>query len=113
VLTGQGRLLRVFVGESDKHEGLPLYEWIVRKAKENGLSGATVIRGIQGFGSHSRIHAAKILDLSVELPLIVEIVGQPEEIERFMPLVDSAVTEGLVTVSPVEIRLNRSKNTQS
>ena len=68
-LPKNGKLLRIFIGESDKHEGLPLYEWIVRQARENGLAGATVLRGLEGYGAHSRLHKAKILRLASDLPL--------------------------------------------
>ncbi len=96
-----GYLLRVFVGESDKHEGKPLYEWLVLKAREAGLAGATVLRGIEGFGAHSRLHTAKILRLSEDLPIVVEIVDSRERIEAFMPTVDHAITEGLATLERV------------
>jgi PII-like signaling protein len=72
VLPEEGSLLRIFIGESDKSEGMPLYEWIVRKAREQGLVGATVLRGLEGFGAHSRVHTAKILRLSTDLPIIIE-----------------------------------------
>jgi PII-like signaling protein len=103
-----GYLLRIFVGESDKHEGKPLYEWLVLKAREAGLAGATVLRGIEGFGAHSRLHTAKILRLSEDLPIIVEIVDSLEKIERFMPIVDHAISEGLATLERVSIRFYRS-----
>ncbi len=108
ILPEKGHLLRIFIGESDKHEGLPLYEWIVRKARENGLAGSTVIRGLEGFGAHSRIHTTKILRLSEDLPIIVEIVDTLEKIENFMPIVDNAITEGLATIEKVDIRFYRS-----
>jgi len=108
ILPEKGHLLRIFIGESDKHEGLPLYEWIVRKARENGLAGSTVIRGHEGFGAHSRIHTTKILRLSEDLPIIVEIVDTLEKIENFMPIVDNAITEGLATIEKVDIRFYRS-----
>lgn len=103
-----GKLLRVFLGESDRHEGKPLYEWIVRRAKEEGLAGATVLRGLLGFGAHSRIHTAKILRLSSDLPIVVEIVDTAENIESFLPLIDLAIKDGLATVESVEIRFDRS-----
>jgi len=104
----EGYLLRIFVGESDKHEGKPLYEWLVLKARETGLAGATVLRGIEGFGAHSRLHTAKILRLSEDLPIVVEIVDSLEKIEAFMPVVDRAVGEGLATLERVRIRFYRS-----
>jgi PII-like signaling protein len=103
-----GYLLRVFVGEGDKHEGKLLYEWLVLKAREAGLAGATVLRGIEGFGAHSRLHTAKILRLSEDLPIVIEIVDSLEKIEAFMPVVDQAVGEGLATLERVKIRFYRS-----
>ena len=108
ILPRDGRLLRIFIGESDRHEGVPLYEWIVRKAREQGLAGATVVRGLEGFGAHSRLHTAKILRLSADLPIVVEIVDTPEKIDAFMAIVDGAVREGLATLENVEIRFYRS-----
>jgi uncharacterized protein len=108
MLPRQGHLLRLFLGESDRHEGLPLYEWIVRKAREQGLAGATVLRGIEGFGAHSRLHTAKILRLSLDLPIIVEIVDTIDKIEAFLPVIDGAVKDGLATLEKVEIRFYRS-----
>jgi PII-like signaling protein len=107
-LPKDGKLLRIFIGEDDKHEGSPLYEWIVRKARENGLAGATVLRGLEGYGAHSRLHTAKILRLSSELPIVIEIVDTEEKIESFLPLIDDAVGEGLATVEKVEVRFYRS-----
>lgn len=103
-----GCLLRVFIGESDKHEGRPLYEWLVLQAREAGLAGATVLRGIEGFGAHSRLHTARILRLSEDLPIVVEIVDAREKIEAFMPLVDQAIEEGLATLERVQVRFYRS-----
>ncbi len=103
-----GCLLRIFIGESDKVDGKPLYEWIVLKAREQGLAGATVIRGIEGFGRASRIHTAKILRLSDDLPIVVELVDAPEKIEAFIEIVDPHIDGGLVTVEHVQVRLYRS-----
>jgi PII-like signaling protein len=103
-----GYLLRIFIGESDKHDGKPLYEWLVLEAREAGLAGATVLRGIEGFGAHSRLHTAKILRLSEDLPIVVEIVDGREKIEAFLPVVDGAIEEGLVTLEPVQVRFYRS-----
>ena len=108
VLPEEGKLLRIFVGESDKHEGLPLYAWIVRKAREEGLAGATVLRGLEGFGAHSRLHTARILRLSEDLPIVIEIVDTEEKIENFLPIVDAVIPEGLATVEKVQVRLYRS-----
>ena len=109
ILPKDGKLLRIFIGESDKREGQPLYEWIVRKARENGLAGATVLRGLEGYGAHSRLHTAKILLLSSDLPIVVEIVDSEEKIEAFLPLIDEAVSEGMATVEKVEVRFYRSR----
>src|SRR5581483_7799456 len=108
VLPKEGCLLRVFIGESDKHEGRPLYEWLVQRAREHGLAGATVLRGIEGFGAHSRVHTAKILQLSTDLPIVVDIVDSREKIETFWPVVDGTISEGLATLARVEIRFYRS-----
>jgi len=108
MLPKDGKLLRIFVGENDKHEGTPLYEWIVLKAREQGLAGATVLRGLLGFGAHSRLHTAKILRLSSDLPIIIEIVDTEEKIESFLPHIDDVIPEGLATLEKVEIRLYRS-----
>jgi len=109
MLPKDGKLLRLFIGENDKHEGLPLYEWIVRRAREHGLAGATVLRGLEGFGAHSRLHTAKILRLSSDLPIVVEIVDAESKIESFLPVIDGAVHEGLATLEKVEVRFYRSR----
>lgn len=108
ILPEQGHLLRIFIGESDHHEGMPLYEWIVRKAREHELAGATVLRGLEGFGANSRLHTHKILRLSADLPIVVEIVDTIEKIEGFLPVVDGAIREGLATIEKVQIRFYRS-----
>jgi PII-like signaling protein len=107
-LPEEGALLRIFLGENDRQEGHPLYEWIVKKAREQGLAGATVLRGIMGFGAHSRMHTAKILRLSEDLPIIVEIVDTREKIEAFLPTIDHAIGEGLATVERVNVRFYRA-----
>ena len=101
----EGKLLRIFVSETDRHGGMPLYEWIVAKAHEGGLAGATVLRGLEGFGAHSEMHKARILRISQELPVVVEIVDTADKIEGFIPLLDDAMKEGLITVENVQIRL--------
>jgi uncharacterized protein len=98
-----GYLLRIFVGESDKHGHHTLYEAIVLKAREMGLAGATVTRGVMGFGKHSIIHTAKILRLSEDLPMIVEIADSLENIERFLPTLDEMIKDGLVTLDKVRV----------
>ncbi|RMF71551.1 MAG: DUF190 domain-containing protein [Planctomycetota bacterium] len=99
----EGCLLRIFIGESDKHHGAPLYEAIVRRARELHLAGATVLRGPMGFGAHSRMHTAKILRLSEDLPIVIEIVDSQEKIDELMPFIDEAVQEGLVTMEKVRV----------
>ncbi|HDQ44197.1 MAG TPA: DUF190 domain-containing protein [bacterium] len=111
ILPKKGQLLRIYIGESDRYEGKPLYEWIVRKARETGLAGATVLRGMEGFGACSRIHHAQILRLSEDLPILVEIVDTRRKIEAFLPVIDGAVEEGLATVESVDIRFYRSGKT--
>lgn len=110
-LPDEGKLLRIFIGESDRHDNMPLFEWIVRKAREEGIAGATVLRGLEGYGAHSRLHTAKILRLSSDLPVIIEIVDSEEKIEAFLPLVDDAIGEGLATVEKVQVRFYRAGNT--
>jgi len=104
-----GYLLRVFVGENDKHGHIPLYEAVVLKARESGLAGATVLRGLMGFGRHSVLHTAKILRLSEDLPMIVEIVDSLEKIEAFLPLLDRMIRDGLVTLERVRVIHYRSE----
>jgi uncharacterized protein len=102
-LEGDGQLLRVFIGESDRWHGAPLYEAIVLKAREMGMAGATVLRGVMGFGADSRLHTAKVLRLSDDLPMVVEIADKPERIEAFLPELDGMVTEGMITLEKVHI----------
>ncbi len=114
-LPEEAKLLRVFVGEGDKHDGKLLYQLIVEKAREQGLAGATVYRGILGFGANSRIHSDKILRLSEDLPVVVEIVDSEQKIEAFLPWLDEVIAEGLITLEKAQIiayRHNRKKNRQ-
>ena len=111
-LPPEGQLLRIFLGESDRHDGKPLYEWIVLQAKTFGLAGATVLRGLMGFGANSRIHTSKIMRLSLDLPIIVEIVDTQEKIQAFLSSIESVVTEGLVTLEKAEVRIYRSKKSK-
>jgi PII-like signaling protein len=99
----EGYLLRIFIGESDRHGHQPLYESIVLQAREAGLAGATVLRGLMGFGKHSILHTAKILRLSEDLPMIIEIVDSLEKIEMFLPALDELIKDGLVTVEKVRV----------
>jgi PII-like signaling protein len=109
MLPTEGKLLRIFIGESDRWQGAPLHEALVLEAKRRGLAGATVLRGFMGFGANSRLHTAKILRLSEDLPIVVEIVDAADKIEAFLPELDRMVTEGLVTVERVGILLYRGK----
>jgi uncharacterized protein len=101
-------LLRIFIGESDRWEHKPLYEAIVLKARELHLAGATVLRGPMGFGKASRLHTAKILRLSMDLPLVIEIVDAEEKINAFLPVLDAMVGGGLVTLEKVKVLHYRS-----
>jgi len=106
-LPPEAELLRIFIGEGDKHAGRPLYEVIVHEARRLGLAGATVLRGTLGFGATSRIHTAKILRLSEDLPMVVEIVDKPERIAQFLPELDKIMGEGLVTLEKVRVIVYR------
>ncbi len=109
MLPEDGCLLRVFIGESDRFEGRPLHEWIVLKARQEGLAGATVLRGMMGFGPSSRIYTTKILRLSEDLPIVIEIVDTREKIESFLEIIDSVIGEGLVTLEKARIHLYRGR----
>ena len=112
-LPHEGSLLRIFIGESDRRQGQPLYEWIVRKARENHLAGATVIRGMMGFGAHSRMHTFKIERLSEDLPIIIEIVDVREKLEQFLQMIDSEIVEGLATLEKAHVHFYRSGRMQT
>lgn len=96
-------LLRIFLGESDRYEHRPLYEAIVLKARELHMGGATVLRGPMGFGPSSRLHTAKILRLSEDLPMVVEIVDSQEKIDAFLPVLDAMMGSGLITIEKVTV----------
>ena len=98
-----GKRLRVYLGEADRWHHQPLYEAIVLKARELGLAGATVLRGPMGFGASSRLHTAKILQLSMDLPVVIELVDSEENIQKLIPHLDTMVTEGLVTLDDVQV----------
>ncbi|MBN2107311.1 MAG: DUF190 domain-containing protein [Deltaproteobacteria bacterium] len=102
-LPEEGMLLRIFVGESDTHKGKPLYEQIVLKARELNLAGATVTRGVMGFGADSRMHTAKILRLSDDLPMVIELVDTEEKLNTLLPFLDETVEEGLITLEKVRV----------
>jgi uncharacterized protein len=106
-----GYLLRIFIGESDHWHHQPLYEAIVLKARELHMAGATVLRGPMGFGANSRVHTSKILRLSEDLPLIIEIIDSKEKIDELLPHIDEMVKEGLVTLEPVKVLHYRHNHT--
>ena len=110
-LEGKGKLLRIFIGESDTWHGKPLYQAIIERARERDLAGATVIRGIEGFGAESHLHTARILRLSEDLPILIEIVDTEQKVSEFLPSVDEMVTEGLLTMETVEVVAYRAKGT--
>lgn len=105
----QGKILRIFIGESDRWHHQPLYEAIVMKARELGLAGATVLRGTMGFGASSRVHTAKILRLSGDLPIVIEIVDTEEKINLLLPLLEEMVLDGLVTLEEVRVVKYRAR----
>jgi len=102
-LEGEGKLLRIFIGESDTWHGKPLYEAIVQVARSEGLAGATVLRGIEGFGADSRLHTSRILRLSEDLPVVIEIVDTAEKVESVLPKLDEMVGEGMLTIERVHV----------
>jgi PII-like signaling protein len=104
----EGQLLRIFVGESDRWHGKPLFEAVVQEARHQGLAGATVFRGFEGFGAHSRIHTSRILRLSEDLPILIEIVDAEDKIQAFLPVLDGMVQEGLVTVEKATVIFYRA-----
>jgi uncharacterized protein len=107
-LEGEGKLLRLFIGESDTWHGKPLYQAIVERVRKEGLAGATVIRGIEGFGADSHLHTSRILRLSEDLPVVIEIVDTPERIDRVVPILDEMVGEGMLTLERVQVVSYRS-----
>jgi hypothetical protein len=109
-LPSESLLLRIFIGETDKYEGRPLYKAIVEKARQRGMAGATVMRGILGFGANSRIHTSQILRLSEDLPLVIEIVDSEERINAFLPELDTMISEGLVTLEKARVITYRHNN---
>lgn len=108
-LPEEGYLLRIFIGESDKYAGKPLYEWLVLQARDRGLAGATVLRGMMGFGANTRvIQTFKIERLSEDLPIIVEIVDTKENLETFIELIDPHIKAGMVTLEKAQIKFYRA-----
>ena len=102
-LPEQGLLLRIFIGESDKYKGMSLYEAIVLKARKLKMAGVTVTKGIMGFGAHSHLHSAKILSLSDDLPIIIEIVDTEDRINSLLPFLDEHIKDGMVTLEKVRV----------
>jgi PII-like signaling protein len=111
-LEGEGKLLRIFIGESDKHGRKPLYQAIVEMLREEGMAGATVLRGIEGFGANSHLHTARILRLSEDLPVVIEVADTAERIEAVMPKLDEMVEDGLVTLERVQVVAYRAQARQ-
>lgn len=108
MLPQEGSLLRIFIGEADKHEGKPLYEWIVLKARELGLAGATVLRGMMGFGANTRqIHTFRFDTLSEDMPIIVEIVDIQDKLEKFLEIIEPHIKAGLVTIEKAQVKFYR------
>ena len=107
-IPAEGKLLRIFIGEQDKYRGLPLYEAIVGEARKQHLAGATVLKGCMGFGCKSHMHTAKILRLSEDLPMVIEIVDSEEKINNFLPTLDQMVPEGLITLEKINVIMFRA-----
>jgi hypothetical protein len=112
-MEGEGTLLRIFIGESDTWHGKPLYEVIVEHVRREGIAGATVLRGIEGFGADSRLHTSRILRLSEDLPVVIEVVDTAENIDRVLPALDEMVGEGMVTTERVHVIANRGSSPPS
>lgn len=108
-IEGEGQLLRIFIGENDQWEHQPLYEAIVKKAQQAGLAGATVLRGFLGFGAKSHIHTTKILRLSQDLPIVIEIVDKPDKVQAILPELDKMIGEGMMTLEKVNVVAYRSE----
>lgn len=109
----ESQLLRVLISETDQYQGRQLYKVIVEKAREMGMAGATVLHGIMGFGAHSRMHTSRVLRLSEDLPVVIEIVDKAERIEAFLPILDEMVHEGLVTLEKAHVIAYRHNVTDS
>lgn len=107
-IEGRGKALRIYIGESDSWHGRPLYQAIVRRLREEGFAGATVLRGIEGFGAHSRLHTARVLRMSEDLPVLIEVIDREDRIRGALPIVDEMVTEGLVTLEDVDVLFYRA-----
>jgi len=99
----EGKRLSIFVGENHRHKGMPLFEAIIQKAREQGLAGATIIKGVESFGRHHEIHTARVLRLAEDMPMVIEIVDSREKIDACLPCLDDMVEEGTVTISDVKV----------
>jgi PII-like signaling protein len=108
-LEGEGQLLRIFIGESDRHGGKPLYQAIVHLLREEGIAGATVLRGIEGYGASSHLHTARLLQLSSDLPVVIEAVDYQDRIAAVVPKLDALVQDGMVTIERVHVIAYRGK----
>jgi PII-like signaling protein len=108
-IEGQGLLARIYIGESDTWHGRPLYEAIVHLLRDRGLAGATVLRGIEGFGARQHLHTTRILSLSTDLPVLIEVVDQEDRIRAVLPEIDAMVGDGLVTLEKVEVLVYRAE----
>jgi uncharacterized protein len=110
-LAGERTLMRIFIGESDKYHGRPLYEALLLALRERGLAGATVLRGVAGFGASSRIHTDKVLRLSLDLPMVIEVVETEEQVQAVLPVLDEMIGGGLITLERVRVILYRPDET--
>jgi PII-like signaling protein len=108
-IEGPALLVRIFIGESDHRDGRPLYHAIVERLREAGIAGATVLRGIEGYGAHARLHTARILRLSEDLPIVIETVDREDRLRPLLPELDSMVGDGLITLERVEVLAYRTR----
>jgi uncharacterized protein len=106
---GPALLLRIYIGESDHHDGVPLYQAIVRFLRDRGIAGATVLRAIEGYGANAHLHTTRILSLSMDLPVLVEVVDEEERLRAVLPELDAMVGDGLITLEKVEVLAYRAK----
>ena len=109
-ITGPAKMIKIYIGESDRYGGRPLAHALVRRLREEGVAGATVLRGVEGFGANSRIHTARVLRLSEDLPLVIEVIDRPERIAGILPIIDEMVGDGLVTMLDVSVVHYRGKD---
>jgi PII-like signaling protein len=112
-IEGQGLLVRIYIGESDQWHGRPLYQQIVEVLRQRGIAGATVLRGIEGYGAKAHLHTTRILRLSEDLPVLIEVVDQDDRIRQILPELDTMVGDGLITLEPIEVIVHRSTGPES